>query len=49
MALGYILVSFYIMMTNITALPDVFALIFRSAFGIDSVFGGIAGTAIAWG
>ncbi|ALA43791.1 MULTISPECIES: alanine/glycine:cation symporter family protein [Paenibacillus] len=49
MALGYILVSFYIMMTNITALPDVFSLIFRSAFGVDSVFGGMAGTAIAWG
>lgn len=37
------------MMTNITALPDVFSLIFRSAFGVDSVFGGMAGTAIAWG
>lgn len=34
---------------NITELPAVFGLIFRSAFAVDSAFGGIVGAAIAWG
>jgi alanine or glycine:cation symporter, AGCS family len=49
MALGYILVSLVIIAMNITELPAVFALIFKSAFGADSMFGGILGSAIAWG
>jgi AGCS family alanine or glycine:cation symporter len=34
---------------NIGQLPEVFALIFKSAFALDSAFGGIIGMAIAWG
>jgi alanine or glycine:cation symporter, AGCS family len=49
MAVGYILVSLVIIGMNITELPAVFALIFKSAFGADSMFGGILGSAIAWG
>lgn len=49
MAVGYILVSLVIIAMNITQLPDVFSLIFRSAFGADAAFGGILGSAIAWG
>ncbi|RFU70472.1 alanine:cation symporter family protein [Peribacillus saganii] len=49
MALGYILVSLIIMAINITELPAVFALIFKSAFAVDSVFGGLVGSAIIWG
>ena len=49
MAIGYILVALIIMAVNITALPGVFALIFKSAFAADSMFGGIVGSAIAWG
>lgn len=49
MALGYILISLIIVLMNITELPGVIALIFRSAFGADQVFGGLLGLAIAWG
>ncbi|RRN71241.1 alanine:cation symporter family protein [Peribacillus simplex] len=49
MALGYILLSVVIVIMNITELPGVISLIFRSAFGMDSAFGGLIGMAIAWG
>ncbi|HAQ07503.1 MAG TPA: sodium:alanine symporter [Bacillus bacterium] len=49
MAVGYILVALVIIGMNVTELPAVFSLIFRSAFGADSMFGGILGSAIAWG
>ncbi|MGM7684297.1 alanine/glycine:cation symporter family protein [Cytobacillus sp. Hm23] len=49
MAIGYILVSMYILITNISQVPEVFSLIFSSAFGTDATFGGILGAAIAWG
>ncbi|KRQ86347.1 Amino-acid carrier protein AlsT [Caloramator mitchellensis] len=49
MAGGYILVSLIIIAVNITELPGVLALIFKSAFGMDAVFGGILGSAISWG
>ncbi len=49
MAIGYMLVALVIIGMNITELPSVFGLIFTSAFGADSMFGGIIGSAIAWG
>ncbi|MGE6611569.1 MULTISPECIES: alanine/glycine:cation symporter family protein [Peribacillus] len=49
MALGYILLSVVIVLMNITELPGVISLIFRSAFGMDSAFGGLIGMAVAWG
>jgi len=49
MALGYILLSVIIIGMNIKELPEVITLIFRSAFALDSVFGGIVGMAISWG
>ncbi|KON85265.1 alanine/glycine:cation symporter family protein [Rossellomorea marisflavi] len=49
MAIGYILLSLVIVGVNITEVPDVFSLIFSSAFGANSVFGGILGSAISWG
>jgi alanine or glycine:cation symporter, AGCS family len=49
MAIGYILVSLFIVLVNIQELPAVLGLIFRSAFAFDSAFGGIVGAAIAWG
>ncbi|MCM3799455.1 alanine:cation symporter family protein [Caldibacillus thermoamylovorans] len=49
MALGYILVALVIIFMNIEAVPGVFKLIFTSAFGADQLFGGILGSAIAWG
>lgn len=49
MAIGYVAVSLIIVAINITELPAVFALIFKSAFAADSVFGGIVGMAVQWG
>lgn len=49
MAIAYIIVALIIIFMNITMLPDVISLIFRSAFGADAAFGGILGTAIQWG
>lgn len=49
MALGYILLAVFIICMNISELPSVLALIFRSAFAVDSAFGGIIGMAISWG
>lgn len=49
MALGYILIALIIVVLNISELPTVIALIFKSAFGLDAAFGGILGAAIIWG
>ncbi len=49
MAAGYILVALAVIAANISEVPAVFAQIFRSAFGLDAVLGGILGSAIQWG
>jgi AGCS family alanine or glycine:cation symporter len=49
MALAYMLMAVVIIGMNITELPGVIKLIFSSAFGFDSTFGGMIGAAIAWG
>ena len=49
MAIGYILMALLIIGMNITEVPSMFKLIFESAFGIHSTFGGILGSAIAMG
>ncbi|MGM9944531.1 MAG: alanine/glycine:cation symporter family protein, partial [Lysinibacillus sp.] len=49
MALGYVLMALIIVIMNIGEVPDVVALIFSSAFGAQELFGGIIGSAIAWG
>lgn len=49
MAVGYIIVALAIIVLNISELPGVISLIFSSAFGQDAAFGGILGSAIAWG
>lgn len=49
MAVGYLLMALVVLVVNITQVPGAIALIFTSAFGVDSVFGGIVGAAIAWG
>lgn len=49
MAIGYILLSFIIIVMNISELPAVISLIFKSAFALDSAFGGLIGMAISWG
>ncbi|ALC91749.1 sodium:alanine symporter [Bacillus sp. FJAT-18017] len=49
MAIGYILMSLIIIGLNYSQLPDVLSLIFTSAFNLNSTFGGLMGSAIAWG
>ncbi|MHA5498435.1 alanine/glycine:cation symporter family protein [Pseudomonas aeruginosa] len=49
MAVSYVLVAAVILVVNAEAVPGALKLIVTSAFGLDSVFGGIVGAAIAWG
>ncbi len=49
MALSYILVALVIMLINIENVPTIFALIFKSAFGMDAAFGAVLGLAVEWG
>jgi AGCS family alanine or glycine:cation symporter len=49
MAGAYILMALIIIALNITQVPAVFSLIFRSAFDLEPAFGGIFGMAVAWG
>jgi alanine or glycine:cation symporter, AGCS family len=49
MAIGYMIMAAIIIFMNLSAVPETIALIFRSAFGMDSLFGGLLGSAISWG
>ncbi|MDN4493742.1 alanine/glycine:cation symporter family protein [Ureibacillus aquaedulcis] len=49
MAVLYILLAVVVIIMNIGQVPEVFALIIRSAFNADATFGGMIGAAIAWG
>ena len=49
MALAYIVMMVIILGSHYEQVPGMFSLIFRSAMGMDAVFGGIVGTAVSWG
>lgn len=49
MAVIYMAVALYVMAINITAVPEVFGLIFRDAFGLEEAFGGGVGAAMMYG
>ncbi|MDQ6597300.1 alanine:cation symporter family protein [Bacillus salipaludis] len=49
MAIGYLLIAIAIIVVNFDKIPEVFTLIFKSAFGTEEVFGGILGSTIMWG
>lgn len=49
MALAYITMMMIILVTHLPALPGMFMLIIKSAFGMDAVFGGMVGYAVSWG
>lgn len=49
MALAYIVMMVIILSSHWDSVPGMFSLIFRSAMGMDAVFGGIVGTAVSWG
>ncbi|GMO40628.1 MAG: alanine/glycine:cation symporter family protein [Treponemataceae bacterium] len=45
----YILCALFVVLTNITQIPKIFAMIFESAFGIKQFLSGSVGGAIMWG
>jgi len=49
MAIIYIAIALYVLVTNIPALPSMFSLIFENAFGIRQIAGGGFGAAIMYG
>ncbi len=49
MAVGYILVAFYVIATNFSELPSAIYSIFESAFGLNQVVSGGIGAAIGFG
>ena len=49
MAVGYILVALIVIFTNLTALPGMFLVIIKSAFGLEPALGGGIGAAIMMG
>ncbi|MCQ2280158.1 MAG: alanine:cation symporter family protein, partial [Bacteroidales bacterium] len=49
MALLYILLAIIVLICNAPVIPQVLSDMFRSAFGVHEIFGGVLGSAIAWG
>src|SRR5690554_3171950 len=49
MSIAYILVAFIMIAVNYDKVPEMFSLIIRSAFNLEPAFGGMIGSAIAWG
>ncbi len=49
MAVLYIIMALIVFFVNFQQIPEVFGLIFSSAFGAHAVFGAIIGLAIQWG
>lgn len=49
MAAAYILLGLVMLVINAEGVPAMFALIFRSAFGGEAMFGGMIGAVIMWG
>ena len=49
MAIGYILVALYVLLTNLGAIPQMLGLIFKGAFGFRQAAGGMFGAAIMQG
>jgi len=49
MAIGYVLMAIVVIILDIKRLPGMFAMVISSAFGLNAAFGGIVGSAIAWG
>ncbi|HKY90630.1 MAG TPA: alanine/glycine:cation symporter family protein [Nevskiaceae bacterium] len=49
MAGGYVLAAIAIMVLNSEKVPEMFSLIFRSAFGAEAAYGAVIGLAVEWG
>ena len=49
MGVLFVIASLFVIVTHISSLPQVFKLIFSSAFDFRSIFGGFTGSCIMWG
>ncbi|OBF92345.1 sodium:alanine symporter [Mycobacterium sp. 852002-51152_SCH6134967] len=49
MAVVYIALALVVVMVNAERVPEVLQMVFASAFGLDSAFGAIIGSAVMWG
>lgn len=49
MAAAYIILGIVVLVLNADAVPEMFGLIFRSAFGGEAMFGGMLGAVVLWG
>ena len=49
MAVGYILLAFAVVLLNITSIPEIIAIIVKSAFGMEQIVGGGMGAAVMQG
>jgi len=49
MAGGFILMAVTVMVLNLERVPEMFSIIFSSAFGSHAAFGGMLGLAVEWG
>ena len=49
MGVLYVLVSLFVVITNISSFGRVFGMIFKSAFDFKAIFGGFTGSCIMWG
>ena len=49
MAIAYIIMALVVIAVDYDRVPEMFRLVFSSAFGMHEAFGGIVGSAIAWG
>ena len=49
MGVAYILVALFIVLINITELPQIFVTIFKEAFDFKAIFGGLSGSCLMYG
>ena len=49
MAIGYVLTAVVVLALEAERIPDMFMLVFKSAFGMEAGFGAVFGSAIQWG
>ncbi|SJM58520.1 sodium:alanine symporter family protein [Gulosibacter sp. 10] len=49
MAIGYVLTALVIIAFNLRDVPEAIAIIINAGSGVDQIFGGIVGWAVAWG
>ncbi|RZU62478.1 alanine/glycine:cation symporter family protein [Zhihengliuella halotolerans] len=49
MAVAYIVLALIVVFANASALPEMFSMVFRAAFGMDAAFGAVVGLAVMWG